>query len=113
MTFQTPPDSQGIQDRIQSKLTSAFSPTRLQIIDESPKLSRQAQADLAAGRLISKKDREVHLRVEIVSSEFEGLSQVKRHRAINTLLLDEFDRGLHALSLETRTPSEAQKMAKT
>ena len=102
-----PPDSPEIQERIKAALTSSLSPSWLEVIDESPKLSRQAQLDLASGKAITRKEREVHLRVEIVSSAFEGQSLVKRHRAINTLLSDEFNRGLHALSLDTRTPSEA------
>ena len=107
--LESPPDSPGIQDRIKVALINALSPSRLEVIDESPKLSRQAQLDLAAGKSISKKEREVHLRVEIVSSSFEGQSLVKRHRSINALLSDEFNRGLHALSLDTKTPAEFDK----
>ena len=32
-------------------------------------------------------------------------------RAINSLLKDEFDRGLHALSLRAKTPAEVEKEA--
>jgi stress-induced morphogen len=42
-----------------------------------------------------------------VSAEFDGMSQVKRQRWIYSLLGDEFGMGLHALSLETKTPAEA------
>lgn len=48
--------------------------------------------------------------VAIVSSEFTGLAQIKRHRLVNNLLKDEFDnQGLHALSLRLKTPEEWEK----
>lgn len=33
-------------------------------------------------------------------------NQLARHRAINNLMADEFEQGLHALSLRTKTPAE-------
>lgn len=49
-----------------------------------------------------------HYQVAIVSSAFEGLSLVKRHqlvyKAVNSAMSSE---AIHALSLETNTPSEA------
>ena len=49
-----------------------------------------------------------HYQVAIVSSAFEGLSLVKRHQmvyqAVNSAMSSE---AIHALSLETNTPSEA------
>ena len=48
-----------------------------------------------------------HYQVAIVSSKFEGLSLVKRHqlvyKAVDTAMSSE---AIHALSLETNTPSE-------
>ena len=48
-----------------------------------------------------------HYQVAIVSSAFEGLSLVKRHQlvyqAVNSAMSSE---AIHALSLETNTPSE-------
>lgn len=63
--------------------------------------------------------------VEIVSDAFQGKvrcaesgslplmltvvvlqNQLARHRAINNLMADEFEQGLHALSLRTKTPAE-------
>ncbi|KAL3851097.1 hypothetical protein ACJIZ3_012979 [Penstemon smallii] len=51
-------------------------------------------------------DRETHFNVKVVSEEFEGKSLVKRHRLIYGLLQDELQSGLHALSIEAKTPSE-------
>lgn len=48
--------------------------------------------------------------VAIVSSAFEGKTQIARHRLVNGLLKDEFDAGLHALSLRLKTPKEWEKV---
>ena len=44
--------------------------------------------------------------VEMVSAAFQGKPPLARHRAVNSLLAPEFDRGLHALSLRLKTPEE-------
>jgi len=46
--------------------------------------------------------------VEIVSSSFEGLTTIKRHKAIYAVLADymEPNGSIHALSLSTKIPSE-------
>lgn len=49
---------------------------------------------------------ETHFNVEVISEEFEGKSLVKRHRMIYSLLQDELQSGLHALSIVAKTPSE-------
>lgn len=51
-------------------------------------------------------DGETHFNVRVVSGEFEGKSLVKRHRLIYGLLQDELQSGLHALSIEAKTPAE-------
>ena len=45
----------------------------------------------------------------MVSPEFTGLTSIKRHRLVNNLLKEEFDAGLHALSLKLKTPEEWDK----
>ncbi|XP_024959433.1 sufE-like protein 1, chloroplastic/mitochondrial [Cynara cardunculus var. scolymus] len=49
---------------------------------------------------------ETHFNLKVVSKEFEGKSLVKRHRLIYSLLDNELQSGLHALSIEAKTPSE-------
>jgi sulfur transfer protein SufE/stress-induced morphogen len=51
-------------------------------------------------------DGETHFNLKVVSKEFEGKSLVKRHRLIYALLQDELQSGLHALSIEAKTPIE-------
>lgn len=48
-----------------------------------------------------------HYQVAVVSSEFEGLSLVKRHQLVyKTVQSAMSSEAIHALSLETNTPSE-------
>ena len=47
--------------------------------------------------------------VEMVSAAFQGKPPLARHRAVNSLLAPEFDRGLHALSLRLKTPEEVAR----
>lgn len=46
-------------------------------------------------------------RVVVVSNEFDGKRLVQRHQMIYKLLDDEIKAGVHALSMETKTPGEA------
>jgi len=54
------------------------------------------------------RDGETHFKVIAVSTKFEHLRPVARHRLVNTLLAPEFQSGLHALSLHLYTPAEWQ-----
>ena len=49
-----------------------------------------------------------HLRLKIVSDDFKGKTQIARHRLIQSLLKEEFQKKLHALSIEAYTEAEAQ-----
>ncbi|KAJ0508607.1 putative BolA protein [Helianthus annuus] len=49
---------------------------------------------------------ETHFELKVVSKEFEGKSMVKRHRLVYSLLADELENGLHALSIDAKTPTE-------
>ncbi len=52
------------------------------------------------------KGSESHFKVIIVSDQFDALSRVSRHRKVNHLVNDEFEQGLHALSLFLYTAKE-------
>ena len=46
-------------------------------------------------------------KVLIVSNQFEGLSSLQRHKLVLGVLREQFQTGeLHALSLNTKSPSE-------
>lgn len=86
-----------IADAIQSKLNAAFSPSRMNITDES---------HLHAGHVGARPEGETHFRVEIVSPAFGGVSRVERQRMIYRVLAEELSDRVHALALQVRTPQE-------
>lgn len=49
---------------------------------------------------------ETHFRIHIVSEAFIGKSRVERHRLVNEVLKDAFDKGLHALAVQAKAPGE-------
>jgi BolA protein len=79
--------------RIEMALSSALAPVHLEVQDESHMHSVPPGA-------------ESHFKIMVVSEGFDGTSLVARHRRVNTLLGDEFQRGLHALSIYAWTPQE-------
>lgn len=81
-------------ERIQNHLQS-LNPLHLSLINESYMHSVP-------------KDAQTHFKLIMVSECFQGLSKVKRHQMIYTLLKSEFDTGLHALSLHLFTSDEWQ-----
>ena len=87
-----------VEASIRKKLTEAFAPTRLEVINES---------HLHAGHRSSPGTGESHFRVLIVSAAFAGASRVARHRAVNKLLEAELKGKVHALALNTFAPGEA------
>ncbi|WFD33956.1 BolA domain UV induced protein Uvi31 [Malassezia cuniculi] len=93
-----------IESSMHQKLTASFQPARLAIRNDSSKHAHHAAMVAQGGG-----NGETHFFVDIVSQAFEGKTYVARHRAINSLLRDEFDRGLHALSIRAKTPAEVEK----
>lgn len=47
-----------------------------------------------------------HYSLLLVSDEFEGKSMVQRHRMVMGILKDYFENGIHALTMDLRTPGE-------
>ncbi len=90
-----------LQARIEEKLTEAFVPERLSVINESH-LHAGHQPDITGTG-------ETHMRVRIVSEKFSGMTRLARHRAIADLLKPELDAGLHALAVEPSAPGEATR----
>lgn len=87
-----------LRDWIEGALASELAPTQLSVIDES---------HLHAGHSGARPGGETHFRLDVVSAAFEGKSRVDRHRLVNGLMAQAFERGLHALALRARTPAEA------
>ncbi len=97
----TQPGKQTVRARMEEKLTSAFAPQSLQVVDESDRHAGHAGHAGGAGQ-----GGETHFRVQMVSERFAGKSRVERHRAVNEALADEFAAGLHALAMDIRAPGE-------
>ena len=86
-----------IFEAIQNKLTEAFSPTRLEIEDDSARHAGHAGAS-ASG--------ESHLNVVIQAQAFEGAPKVARQRMVYRTLAEELAGPLHALSVKALAPGE-------
>ena len=82
-------------DRITRRLTEAFQPASLNVVDES---------HLHKGHAGHRPGGETHFRVKIAADAFRGVSRVEAHRLINAALADEFAAGLHALAIEAKAP---------
>ena len=78
-------------DTIHAKLTEKFAPLHLEVIDESQ--SHHGHAGWREGG-------ETHFRVRIATRNFDGLSRVAQHRAVNEALDDELKSSVHALAIE-------------
>ncbi len=83
---------------IAGKLEAAFSPERLEVVNESHLHAGHQPGFDGEG--------ETHMRIRIVSAAFSGMSRVARHRAINEAVKAELDAGLHALAVEAAAPGE-------
>lgn len=86
-----------VPDQIRHKLQTALQPLRLEIMDESFKHRRHAAASPSGG---------THFRVLVVADRFTGMPLMDRHKTIYDLLATEMREGIHALSLNTYSPSE-------
>lgn len=58
------------------------------------------------------KGSETHFKVVIVSEKFENVKLIERHRSINNVLQEEFKKGLHALSIQSKTPQQWEESGK-
>ncbi|MGH6828724.1 MAG: BolA family protein, partial [Rhizomicrobium sp.] len=82
-----------LADTIRGKLSAAFAPSELTIVDDSARHAAHPGAVRADGGR-----GETHFRVRIVSEKFRGLSRVERQRRIHAALAEEMQGKVHALS---------------
>lgn len=94
-----------IQSKIEAKLKGAFSPERLEIINESHLHAGHHHSDAGHEEAFDGTG-ETHFRVRIVAEAFAGMSRVERHRAVNETLAEELKGGVHALAIEPAAPGE-------
>lgn len=84
---------------IQRLLRERLQVAHLDLDDESARHVGHAGAGGGAG----------HFRLRIVSTSFQGLKPLQRHRLVNDVLAPLLIAQVHALSLETLTPEEFVK----
>jgi stress-induced morphogen len=82
-----------IERSIREKLTKAFSPTHLEILNESHMHNVPRNS-------------ETHFKVVVISTDFDEVKLLKRHQAVNKVLGDELAGGVHALSIVAKTPEQ-------
>lgn len=83
---------------IETRLTAALSPTRLDVINDSAKHSGH-MGDDGSG--------ESHFTVDIESAAFAGKSRLERQRMVNRALGDLPGQKVHALAIRAKAPGEA------
>jgi len=84
-------------DLITRKLTEAFAPESLRVIDES---------EHHAGHAGHRPGGETHFRLYIVAQAFRGKGRLERHRMINAALAEPLAGGVHALAIHAASPEE-------
>ena len=87
-----------VADAIAAKLTSAFSPTRLEVVDDS---------DRHHGHAGHREGGESHFNLMIEAEAFAGRARVARQRLIFQALAEEMAGPVHALSIVAKAPGEA------
>jgi stress-induced morphogen len=86
-----------IENSIREKLTQAFTPVALEVVNDSHH---------HAGHASSPGTGESHFSVKVVSAAFDGKSRVERHRMINVVLAEELSGKVHALAITALSPEE-------
>jgi len=82
---------------IRERLTTALSPIKVDVIDDSHKHAGHAGARGGGG----------HFNVTIVADVFEGKGLLQRHRMVYAALGNAMQSEIHALSIQAYTPQEA------
>ena len=86
-----------VTEAIRQKLQVAFSPSRLDIVDDS---------DNHKGHAGHREGGESHFTVIIESAAFAGMGRVERQRQVNRALAEELAGPVHALSIKAKAPGE-------
>jgi BolA family transcriptional regulator, general stress-responsive regulator len=87
-----------VADSLTRKLSTAFSPTRLEVDDDSARHSGHAGA---------RQGGESHFNVTIEAAAFAGVSRVQRQRMIYAAVAEELAGPVHALSVKATAPGES------
>jgi BolA protein len=82
-----------VSDQIKRKLTEAFRPAALEVVDES---------HLHKGHAGHRPEGETHFRIRITADAFRGVGRVETHRMVYGALAEEIAGGVHALAIEAK-----------
>jgi len=77
-------------ERMKTKLTDAFTPTYLEIVDESE--DHRGHGGYREGG-------ETHFKLTITSASFNGMSRVAQQRAVMAVVKTEMQERVHALAM--------------
>jgi BolA protein len=88
-----------VTSAIRDKLSRAFQPKRLEIVDDSARHH---------GHAGSRPGGESHFNVVIEAEAFQGQGRVQRQRAVYAALKEELAGPVHALSVKALAPGEAE-----
>ncbi|MGD9501227.1 MAG: BolA family protein [Methyloceanibacter sp.] len=86
-----------VERDIRKKLTEAFAPEALEIVNDSHR---------HAGHASSPGTGESHFTIKVVSAAFAGKSRLERHRMVNEVLAAELAGRIHALAITALAPDE-------
>ncbi len=79
-----------VADEISAKLSEAFAPSTLEVVDES---------EQHVGHAGYQEGGQSHFRVRIAAPQFADMSRIARHRAVHDALGKELVGRIHALAL--------------
>ena len=86
------------RSQIESRLREALEADHVTVVDESHLHAGHEGAREGGG----------HFRALVVSGRFEGKTAVERQRLVYAALAEEMGREIHALSMQTLTPTQWQ-----
>lgn len=86
-----------VEEEIREKLTRAFAPDALEVVNDSHRHHGHASSPGTG---------ESHFSIKVVSAAFAGKSRVERHRLVNAALADELAGPVHALAVTALAPGE-------
>ena len=86
-----------VEDQIREKLTLAFAPTALEVVNDSHR---------HAGHTGSPGTGESHFSINVVSAAFAGKTRLECHRMVNEVLAEELTGPVHALAISALAPEE-------
>ncbi len=84
-------EKMSVSEEIRARLTAAFSPSRLDVVDDSE--SHRGHGGFQEGG-------ESHFNLAIRATAFQDQSRIQRHRAVHVALGKDLVGRIHALSLD-------------